>query len=65
MLAFIWTQVGYMKYFDFSLNKMLMIITLILACKFHQLGSWKESFYGFVDSVIKSLFDALWERLGG
>lgn len=54
-----------MKYFDFSLNKILMIITLILVCKFHQLGSWKESFYGFVDSVIKSLFDALWECLGG
>lgn len=54
-----------MKYFYFSLNEILMIITLISACKFHQLGSWKEPFYGFVDSVIKSLFGALWECLGG
>lgn len=36
MLAFIWVWVGYMKYFDSSLNNILIIITLMLACKINQ-----------------------------
>lgn len=42
-----------------------MIITLLAACKFHQLGRCGESFHCVVDRIIESLFDALWEHLGG